>query len=142
VQALEDLKHHLHLPPILTAPLPGENLLTSPRLLTSQVQPSRWSTRRKAMHLVCSDRCILSAKSSLNLRFVTHQFKNFSMLYSSLPVSFVTTSMNTRSQLSLISHWRIYSIIGTPLDASPSEQWNWELSASISSLAPLSNHKH
>jgi hypothetical protein len=50
--------------------------------------------------------------------------------------------MNTRSQLSLISHWRIYSIIGTPLDASPSEQWNWELSASISSLAPLSNHKH
>jgi hypothetical protein len=26
-QALEDLKHHLQLPPILTAPLPGENLL-------------------------------------------------------------------------------------------------------------------
>jgi hypothetical protein len=26
-QALEDLKHHLQSPPILTAPLPGENLL-------------------------------------------------------------------------------------------------------------------
>jgi hypothetical protein len=26
-QALQDLKHHLQLPPILTAPQPGENLL-------------------------------------------------------------------------------------------------------------------
>jgi hypothetical protein len=26
-QALQDLKHHLQSPPILTAPLPGENLL-------------------------------------------------------------------------------------------------------------------
>jgi hypothetical protein len=75
------------------------------------------------MHLVCSGRCISLVKSSLNLRFVTRQFRNFSMLYSSLDsllVSFATTSMNTRSQLSLISNWQIYYTIGMPLDASPS----------------------
>jgi hypothetical protein len=76
------------------------------------------------MHLVCSGRCNLSVKSSLNVRFVTRQFRNFSTLYSSLPGSFTITSMNTRSQLSLISHWWIYSTIRIPLDVSPSGKWN------------------
>jgi hypothetical protein len=89
----------------------------------------------KAMQLVCSGRCISLVKSSLNLRFITRKFRNFSMLYSSLLGSLATTSMNTRSWLSLISYWQIYSIIGMPLDVSPSGQWNWELSALISSRA-------
>jgi hypothetical protein len=90
----------------------------------------------------CSNQSTSSAKFFLNPRFITHQFRNYFMLGSSPLGSFATTSTHTRSQLSLIFHWQIYSTIGMPLDISTSERRNWGLLLLNSSFAPPSSGKH
>jgi hypothetical protein len=142
-QELQDLKHHLQSPPILTAPNQVRTCYsTSPRLLTSSARQSWWSAKKKAMLSVCSSQSTSSAKSFMNPRFITQQFRNYSMVYSSLPESFAIISTHTTSRWSLISHWRISSTIRMPLGASPSGQWNWGLLPSISSPGRQSSCRH
>ena len=73
-EALENLKHHLQSPPILTAPLPGEELLLYIAATTHVV-----STAIVIERSVFRDQSTSSAKYSLNQRLDTHQFRNFYM---------------------------------------------------------------
>jgi hypothetical protein len=81
-RALQDLKHHLQSPPVLTAPLPGEDLLLY-IVVTTHVISSAIVVERSegAMRLECRGPCTSSARYSPNLRYDTRQFKNFYMLY-------------------------------------------------------------
>jgi hypothetical protein len=124
-QALQDLKHHLQSPSILTAPNQAKTCSsTSLRLFTSSVRQSWWKDRKKATPSRCSGQFTSSVKFSLNLRFVTQQFRKYFMVYPSLPGSFATTLMHIISSWSPTSHWRISSTIGTLSGASPSGQWS------------------
>jgi hypothetical protein len=55
--------------------------------------------------------------SESKIRYLTIQKLLYAILITSRKLS--TTLMSTRSQLSLTSHWRIYSTIGMPPDAYP-----------------------
>jgi hypothetical protein len=55
-RALQDMKHHLQSPPILTAPLPGEDLL---------------------LYIMATTHVV----SSVNPRYDTRQFRNFYMQF-------------------------------------------------------------
>jgi hypothetical protein len=134
---------HLRSPTILTALMPGENLLLYITTTTHVISTTIMVECPEEGHAFGVQRLMYFVSEVLSeskVRYPSIQ-KLFS-LYSSLRGSFITISMNTRSRLSLISHWRIYSTIGTPLDASPRGQWNWRLSAWISSRTPLSSHNH
>jgi deferrochelatase/peroxidase EfeB len=71
-RALQDLKHHLQSPPVLTAPLPGEDLLLYITATTHVVSSAIVvELARKAMHLECRVPCTSSARYSPNPRYDT-----------------------------------------------------------------------
>jgi hypothetical protein len=77
--ALQDLKHHLQSPPILSAPLPGEDLLLYIAATTHVVSSVIASEARKAMRLECRGLSTSPARSSPNPRYGTQLFKSFYM---------------------------------------------------------------
>jgi hypothetical protein len=74
--------------------------------------------------------------------FVSEVLSESKVRYPSIQKLLYAILITSRRLRHYFDEYRIYSTIGMPLDASPSGQWNWELSASISCRAPLSNHKH
>jgi hypothetical protein len=71
-QVLQDLKHHLQLPPILTAPQPGENLLLYITATTHVVSTAIVVECQEEGHAFGVQRPVyFIMKSSLNLRFIT-----------------------------------------------------------------------
>ena len=79
-EALENLKHHLQSPPILAAPLPGEELLlyiaTTTHVVSTAIVVERLE---KATLMAFRDQFTSLAKYSLNQRLDIHQFRNFCM---------------------------------------------------------------
>jgi hypothetical protein len=114
VEALENVKHHLQSPPILTAPLHGEELLLYIAATTHVVSTTIVVERPEEGHAYGVQRpiyFICKVLSESKVRYPSIQ----KILYGSS----ATTSTSTRSQLLLISHWRIYSTIGMPLEGFP-----------------------
>jgi hypothetical protein len=128
-QVLEGLKHHLQSPSILTAPILGEYLLLYITATTHVISTAIVVERYEEGHAFDVQRSVYFVSEILSESKIHYpSIRNLSMLYSSHPESFATTSMSTKYKLSLTFYWRIDSIIGTSLDASPSGQWNWRLS--------------
>jgi hypothetical protein len=71
-QVLQDLKHHLQSPPILTAPQPGENLLLHRRDYSHHQHSNRGGAPRERPCLRCVAASLLHQRSPfLNPRFIT-----------------------------------------------------------------------
>jgi hypothetical protein len=83
-RALQELKQHLQSPPVLTAPLPGEDLLLYIAATTHVVSSAIIVERNGGgggMRLECRGPCTSSARYSPNLWYDTRQFRNFYMQY-------------------------------------------------------------
>ena len=79
-EALENLKQHLQSPPILTAPLPSEELLLYIAATTHVVSTAIVVERLEKATLTTSrDQSTSSVKYSLNQRLDIHESRKFSM---------------------------------------------------------------
>jgi hypothetical protein len=94
-QALQDLKHHLQSPPILTAPQLGKNLLLFITATTHVVSTAIMVERHEEGHAFGVQRPVYIISEVLSESKVC--YPTIQMVYSSLPGSSATTSMHTIS---------------------------------------------
>jgi hypothetical protein len=81
-RALQDLKHHLQSPPVLTTPLPGEDLLLYIAATTHVVSSAIVVERSEEGHAFgVRGPCTSSARYSPNPRYDTRQFRNSYMQF-------------------------------------------------------------
>ena len=142
-EALENLKHHLQSPLILTAPLPGEELLLYIAATTHVVSTAIIVERPEEGHAYGIQRPIYFISEVLSeskVRYPSIQ----KLLYGILITSRKLRHYFDEYKISVITDFPlgIYSTIGTPLDEFQSGQLNWELWKSTSSQEQQSSHRH
>jgi hypothetical protein len=124
-RALQDLKIHLQSPPILTAPLPEEDLLLYIAVTTHVVSSAIVVERGEEGHAFGVQRTVYFVSEVLSkskVRYLAVQKLLYAILITSRKL-------------------RIFSIIKMPQDAYLSGQWNWGLCQSTSSHAQQSSHR-
>jgi hypothetical protein len=97
-RALQDLKHHLQSPPVLTAPLPEEDLVLYIAATTHVVSSAIVVEHSKEGHAFgVRGPCTSSVRYSPNPRYDTRQFRNSYMQFRLHRESCAITSTSTRS---------------------------------------------
>jgi hypothetical protein len=124
-QALQDLKHHLQLPPILMAPQPGENLLLYIAMTTHVVSTAIMVECQEEGHAFRVQRpvyFISEVLSESKVRYPMIQKILYGILITSRKLRHYFDAYN----ILVVSDFplAIYSTIGTLPGASPSGQWS------------------
>jgi hypothetical protein len=135
-RALHDLKHHLHSPPVLTAPLPGEDLLLYIAAITHVVSSAIVVERSEECHAFGVQRPVYFVSEVLSeskVRYPTVQ----KLLYATLITSRKLSHYFDEYKITVITDFLLadFSTIKMPWGVYQSEQWNWELCLSTSSHA-------
>jgi hypothetical protein len=136
-RALQDLKHHLQSPSILTAPLPGEDLLLYIAATTHVFSSAIVVERGEKGHAFGVQRPVYFSESKV--RYLTVQKLLYAILISSRKLRHYFDEY--KITVIRIFRWQIFSIIKMPPGVYQSGQWNWRLCLSTSSHALQSSPK-
>jgi hypothetical protein len=134
--ALQDLKHHLQSPLVLTAPLSGEDLLLYIAATTHVVSSAIVVERGKEGHAFGVQRPVYFISEVLSESKVRYPAVQ-KLLYAILITSKKLRHYFDEYKITVITDfcWWIFSTIKMPRGVCQSGQWNWELCLLTSSHA-------